>query len=142
MAKIGIVKGKPFQPDARMKKILTDAAAIGSAAGRTLNWNSRPSEGWYYYGSRDCSVERNRCVLVSLNVFWQRRLRICEGPAVQLEVVKILQNRQGDGWTAGKTDLSLVPKEVGLLTTEPRVARLFEINVVRRGPVNAAALRF
>ena len=49
LAAIGIVKGKPFKPDARMKKILTDAAAIGSATGRTLNWNSRPSEGWYYY---------------------------------------------------------------------------------------------
>src|SRR5262249_4445503 len=49
LAAIGIVKGKPFKPDERMKKILTDAAAIGTAAGRTLNWNSRPSEGWYYY---------------------------------------------------------------------------------------------
>jgi hypothetical protein len=49
LAAIGIVKGKPFQPDARMKKILTDAAAIGSATGRVLNWNARASEGWYYY---------------------------------------------------------------------------------------------
>jgi hypothetical protein len=46
---IGIVKGKPFTPDARMKKILTNAAAIGSATGRTLNWNPRPAEGWSYY---------------------------------------------------------------------------------------------
>src|SRR4029077_7917213 len=30
---IGIVKGKPFNPDARMKEILTDAAAVGNAAG-------------------------------------------------------------------------------------------------------------
>ncbi len=30
LAAIGIVKGKPFNPDARMKKILTDAAAIGT----------------------------------------------------------------------------------------------------------------
>ena len=29
LASIGIEKGKPFAPDARMKKILTDAAAIG-----------------------------------------------------------------------------------------------------------------
>jgi hypothetical protein len=29
LAAIGIVKGKPFNPDARMKKILTDAAAVG-----------------------------------------------------------------------------------------------------------------
>ncbi len=49
LAAIGIVKGKPFNPDARMRRILTDAAAIGSAAGRTLNWNPRPSEGFYYY---------------------------------------------------------------------------------------------
>ncbi len=49
LAAIGIVKGKAFNPDARMKKILTDAAAIGTAAARTLNWNSRPSEGGYYY---------------------------------------------------------------------------------------------
>jgi hypothetical protein len=49
LAAIGIVKGKPFAPDARMKKILTDAAAVGNAAGRMLNW--RPSEalGWSVY---------------------------------------------------------------------------------------------
>jgi hypothetical protein len=33
-AAIGIVKGKPFQPDARMKKILTDGVAIGNAYAR------------------------------------------------------------------------------------------------------------
>ena len=49
LAAIGIVKGKPFNPDARMKKILTDAAAIGNAAARTLNFKWRPSDGGYYY---------------------------------------------------------------------------------------------
>jgi len=49
LAAIGIVKGKPFSPDARMKKILTDAAAIGTAAARTLDWRARPAEGWPYY---------------------------------------------------------------------------------------------
>ena len=38
LAAIGIVKGKEFKPDDRMKKILTDAAAVGNAAGRVLNW--------------------------------------------------------------------------------------------------------
>ena len=50
LAAIGIVKGKPFQPNARMKKILTDAAAVGSAVGRCLNWRysvSHPE--WAYY---------------------------------------------------------------------------------------------
>jgi hypothetical protein len=49
LAAIGIVKGKPFNPDARMKKILTDAAAIGTASARTLGWLTRPAEGFYYY---------------------------------------------------------------------------------------------
>jgi hypothetical protein len=50
LAAIGIVKGKPFKPDARMRKILTDAAAVGNAAGRMLNWRytvAHPE--WSYY---------------------------------------------------------------------------------------------
>ncbi len=47
MAAIGIVKGKPFAPDARMKKILTDAAAVGNATGRVLNWRSGEALAWY-----------------------------------------------------------------------------------------------
>ncbi|MGD9720540.1 MAG: DUF1254 domain-containing protein [Pirellulales bacterium] len=50
LAAIGIVKGKPFKPDARMKKILSDAAAVGNAAGRSLNWRSAVSHpDWAYY---------------------------------------------------------------------------------------------
>lgn len=40
-ASIGIVKGKPFAPDARMKRILTDAVAIGNAAARAIVWYPR-----------------------------------------------------------------------------------------------------
>jgi hypothetical protein len=50
LAAIGIVKGKPFKPDARMKKVLIDAAAVGNATGRLLNWRyavSHPE--WSYY---------------------------------------------------------------------------------------------
>lgn len=48
-AAIGIVKGKPFKPDARMKKILTDAAAVACATGRTLNFRFREKDGWAFY---------------------------------------------------------------------------------------------
>ncbi len=34
LASIGIEKGKPFAPDARMKKILTEAVAVGNATAR------------------------------------------------------------------------------------------------------------
>jgi len=50
LAAIGIVHGKPFNPDARMKKILSDAAAFGQATGRALNWRSAMKHpDWAYY---------------------------------------------------------------------------------------------
>ena len=50
LAAIGIVKGKEFKPDERMKKILTQAATVGNATGRVLNWRpftQHPE--WAYY---------------------------------------------------------------------------------------------
>jgi hypothetical protein len=50
LAAIGIVKGRKFAPDARMKKILGDAAAAGQAFGRSLQWwfaDTHPD--WAYY---------------------------------------------------------------------------------------------
>jgi hypothetical protein len=49
LAAIGIVKGKPFNPDARMKKTLTEAAAVGNAAGRIFNWRASEIPGWALY---------------------------------------------------------------------------------------------
>ncbi len=40
-ASIGIEKGKPFHPDERMKKILTDGVAIGNATSRAIVWYPR-----------------------------------------------------------------------------------------------------
>ena len=48
IAAIGIVKGKPFAPDARMKKILTEAVALANATSRTLFMAPRAAD-WYYY---------------------------------------------------------------------------------------------
>jgi hypothetical protein len=51
LAAIGIVHGKPFKPDERMKKILSDAAAVGQATGRALNWRYADAghPDWAYY---------------------------------------------------------------------------------------------
>ncbi|ANL69859.1 hypothetical protein AMC82_PD00897 (plasmid) [Rhizobium phaseoli] len=50
LAAIGIVHGKPFKPDERMKKILSDAAAVGQATGRALNWRfAMKHPDWAYY---------------------------------------------------------------------------------------------
>lgn len=50
-ASIGIEKGKPFSPDARMKKILTDAAVVGDATARTITYKMRQKENFLYENS-------------------------------------------------------------------------------------------
>jgi hypothetical protein len=47
LAAIGIIKGKPFAPDARMKKILTEAVALANATSRSLFMSPREAD-WYY----------------------------------------------------------------------------------------------
>ncbi|MGB5343043.1 MAG: DUF1254 domain-containing protein, partial [Thermoanaerobaculia bacterium] len=49
---IGIVKGQPFNPDARMKAILTDAAAIAEATARTITYYPRVA-GQYAWGDME-----------------------------------------------------------------------------------------
>jgi hypothetical protein len=51
IAAIGIIKGKPFAPDARMKKILTEALALANAHSRTLFMAPRDPTLYYYPGS-------------------------------------------------------------------------------------------
>jgi len=51
LAAIGIIKGKPFAPDARMKKILEEAAVVASATARALVYRPR-DEMFYFYSSK------------------------------------------------------------------------------------------
>jgi hypothetical protein len=46
LASIGIKKGQPFKPDARMKKILSEAAEVGAVTVRTLA--SQPRDDSFY----------------------------------------------------------------------------------------------
>jgi hypothetical protein len=52
LAAIGIKKGKEFKPDARMKKILTDAAKIGSVTARALTARPVDQRHYLYPGER------------------------------------------------------------------------------------------
>ena len=48
---IGIQKGKPFVPDARMKGILTKSAAVANATARTMLWYERDKSAFLYENS-------------------------------------------------------------------------------------------
>jgi len=47
-ASVGIMKGKSFAPDERMKKILTEAAAVGDATARAIMYRWRGADGYWY----------------------------------------------------------------------------------------------
>ena len=47
-AAVGIKKGKPFEPDSRMKKILADSAAIGNASARAICFRPRKKSLYFY----------------------------------------------------------------------------------------------
>lgn len=47
-ASLGIVNGKPFAPDERMKAILADAANIGAVTARSIAYRMRDKAGYYY----------------------------------------------------------------------------------------------
>ncbi len=50
LASIGIIKGKPFNPDTRMKKIMAQAAKEGVAMSRVIAFNSRVENAKVYPG--------------------------------------------------------------------------------------------
>ena len=65
LAAIGIVKGKPFNPDARMKKLLNEAANLGNATARAITYQPRidgvfiyPDSSWTMaYANKNTSFE-------------------------------------------------------------------------------------
>ncbi|MFZ0254975.1 MAG: DUF1254 domain-containing protein [Gammaproteobacteria bacterium] len=55
LAAIGIEKGKPFNPDEKLKKTLNEAVAVGNAAARTIAFKPRmkdaylhPNSAWFF----------------------------------------------------------------------------------------------
>ena len=56
LASIGIQKGKPFAPDARMQKILTEAAAVGTAAQRSILFRNRDENVVIWPGSKSWEI--------------------------------------------------------------------------------------
>lgn len=51
LASIGIEKGKTFAPDVRMKRILTEAVAVGNATARANLFRTRLKQAYLYPGS-------------------------------------------------------------------------------------------
>ena len=94
MAAIGIEKGKPFNPDARMKKILTDAAAIGNAAARAISYFPRDPGNLLYgedsawvmaYANKDTTFTTNGAYRLDPRILFHFGY-ICVSPAMAVTV--------------------------------------------------------
>ena len=80
IAAIGIVKGQPFNPNARMKELLTEAATLGNAAGRSITYDPRIPGVLIYpetkmnwsmaYANKNTSFEANSTMDLDARVFF------------------------------------------------------------------------
>ena len=94
MAAIGIEKGKPFNPDARMKQILTDAVAIGNGAARSISYFPRDPGNFTYgeasawvmaYADKDTAFTRDGAYRLDPRVLFHFGY-ICVSPAMAVTV--------------------------------------------------------
>jgi hypothetical protein len=94
MAAIGIEKGKPFEPDERMKKVLEDAANIANAAARAISYFPRDpgnltykdSETWVRaYADKDTTFTSNGAYRLDPRVLFHFGY-ICVSPAMAMTV--------------------------------------------------------
>ena len=128
-ASIGIVKGKAFKPDARMKKILTEAVKVGNATARTIMFHPRdertylyPNSSWktFFIGGDyrwlDKTGEAGRNLDARIHFFYQATVNT---PAMALELVGVGSNyagntRDSDGnvLDGDKTYKVTLPKDV------------------------------
>jgi len=105
-ASIGIVKGKAFKPDARMKKILTEAVKVGNATARTIMFYPRDKRAYLYPNSSwktffiggdyrwlDKTGEAGRNLDARIHFFYQATVNT---PAMALELVGVGSNYAGN----------------------------------------------
>ena len=124
MAAIGIEKGKPFNPDARMKKILNDAMAIANGAARAISYFPRDpgnltfkdSEAWVTaYADKDTTFTRNGAYRLDPRVLFHFGY-ICVSPAMAMTVAgkgsdysMCMLDSKGDVFDGSKTYKLHVP---------------------------------
>ena len=106
-ASIGIVKGQPFAPDERMKKILTDAANIGAVTARTIAFKVRSPEAYFYPEQHVAPALLRRL---------QVRERARRDEHGRLHLLLLLRHRRhpGDGDEDGRQRLAVSVVRAGL----------------------------
>ncbi len=105
-AAIGIIKGKAFNPDTRMKKILTDAVKVGNATARTITFNPRDERAYLYPNSSwktffiggdyrwlNLTGEAGRNLDARIHFFYQATVNT---PAMALELIGLGSNYAGN----------------------------------------------
>lgn len=126
LASIGIKKGQPFEPDARMRKILTDAAAIGNGIARTIIFNTRGKEFYFYknsawktpfVGGSHLFIANNARLLDARTMFFYYATMIT--PAMAIKMVGVgsayagaMVDSEGNPLDGGKNYKLTLPKNV------------------------------
>lgn len=94
MAAIGIEKGKSFNPDVRMMKILEDAVAIGNSAARAISFRPREKDQFIYdknsawvmgYAGKNTTYTERGAYKLDARIFFHFGY-ICVSPAMAVTI--------------------------------------------------------
>jgi len=96
---LGMEKGKPFNPDARMKKILTDATLVGEAMAKANDFDKRDMELSHYADG----------------VHWH--VSLCLDPSQETANYTLLDERDAWFYEASTTSEGMVSKTPGVGST-------------------------
>ena len=125
-ASVGIEKGKPFAPDERMKKILTEAAAVGDATSRAILFHTREKAAFYYKdsnwqrgftGGYDFQSQPGVADLDAATFYYT--LAILVTPAMEMKIIGkgsqyawTARDANGEPFDGGKTYKLHMPKDM------------------------------
>jgi hypothetical protein len=128
LQQIGIEKGKPFNPDARMKKILTEAAAVGHAYSRTILYKNRnkyeayPNSGWEIgFPGASHEFDRDGIRMIDQRIRFHffatgiTAAMVNKMVGAGSQYMMGLRDSEGRGLDGGKTYKLNIPKDVPML---------------------------
>lgn len=121
---LGIEKGKPFQPDERQKKILTDAALVGEAMVKALAFNKRaegalyrPDTHWQYLLTLDPEQDLEGYSQIDeraayfYEAFFITKAMFSTTPGVGSAYLETFRDREGHALDGGKAYRLHVPPD-------------------------------
>ncbi len=122
---LGIEKGEPFNPDARQRKLLTEAATVGNLMAKSLSYASRNPDSIYYPGKHwrlnfeinpemenKYSTQLDERTTYTYAAIFVAKGMILKSPGTGSQYLSAFQDNDGNWLDGGKSYRLRVPAKV------------------------------